>query len=227
MTRWPITSTTSRLLNVAALASLWALSGCSSDGQNDWSALWVAGKQSFSGVSSLVSLQQAAAIPYATLGVRIGGGPQQLLILAADNGRDRLWTSAAHVAIATHDGRITRTSGLPPDLSGHVSVGSQVESWTVPHAYRWNADFEDLNRYSVTVTCRVVPIANEDIEILGQKLAVLRVNEDCRAEQIGWTFQNVYWVDPVTGRVWRSKQTVHPDGDSLEIELLRPPASPG
>ena len=31
------------------------------------------------------------------------------------------------------------------------------------------------------------------------------------------------WIDPQTGFVWRSRQTIHPRGDTLETEIFRPP----
>jgi hypothetical protein len=204
-----------------------ALGACSSDGASDWPALWTAAQQAWAGGESSVSLQQAGAVPYATLGVRIGGGPQQLLILATDNGDHRLWTSAAHVAIETRNGRITATAGLQQNLFGFISQSGANQSWMVAHEYQWTADFADIGRYSILVTCHDVPTARETIQILGKDFDTMRVEEDCNAAQLDWSYHNTFWVDALSGRVWRSRQFFHPKADPLELEILRPPASLG
>jgi len=71
--------------------------------RQSWTASWG---------NARVTREQAAAIPYASLGYSLDGGNQDILVLATDSGGDLLWTSAAHVVIVTRDGRIVRTVGL-------------------------------------------------------------------------------------------------------------------
>jgi len=199
------------------------LFGCSSDGGDDWLSLWRVTKDAWEQRDADVSLQQAGDIPYATVGIRIDGGREQLLILATDNNGERMWTSASNVAITTRDGRVIRTAGLKGDLSGYTTVGSVKEAWNRPHAYDWTADFADLGYYSVPVHCNVRPAGHETIAILGSSLDTLRVDETCRSEKLAWDFNDTYWVDPESGRVWKSSSQVHPKGSTIELELLRPP----
>jgi hypothetical protein len=214
-----------RAAGAIGAASL-CLSACSSDGGNDWRALWTVATNSWSGNDSKVGLDQAGAIPFATLGIRIDDGPEQILILATDNGTNRLWTSSARVALETRKGRVMRTIGFIGDVSGSV-LRSTEASWSVPGEFRWSADFADMNRYAIAIVCHDQPVSTENIEILGKTIGVLRVEEDCRADELDWSFHNTYWVNADTGRVWRSIQHVHPGGQTLELEMLRPTASPG
>src|SRR6185312_7864901 len=74
-----------------------------------------------------ITKDQAAAIPYASMGYRLNGGNEQLVVLATDANGEQLWTSAAHVVIVTRGGRITRTVGLEHDISGVVpKVGDKL-----------------------------------------------------------------------------------------------------
>src|SRR5690349_17575742 len=88
-----------RRLGVPAACGL-ILSACSSDNTGNFGDLYNAFSQVFlGGVGGGVTLQQAAAIPYATIGVRIDGSPEGMLALAVTNpGDERLWTSASRVA---------------------------------------------------------------------------------------------------------------------------------
>ncbi len=54
------------------------------------------------------------ALPYASMGWRLNGGPQNIIVLASDSGQEQMWTSAARIVIVTKDGRIKRTGGPRP-----------------------------------------------------------------------------------------------------------------
>jgi len=206
------------------LASL--LAGCSSDGGGDWRDLVTLAAGAWS-ANGNVSLQEASGIPFATLGLRIGSDPEHILVLATDSNGERLWTSSAHVSLTTHHGRIVGTSGLSFNLSGYMSEGAPAGGWKTRATVRWIADYPDIHQYNVEIACVDEPAATEVVSILDYDMRVLRVEETCRAEQLAWSFENTYWVNPDTNRVWRSVQHVHPNIDALTTELLRPPDSPG
>ena len=65
-----------------------------------------------------VPRETAAAIPYASMGYRIEGGDEAILVLATSSDESQLWTASSHVVLQTNAGRITRTVGLPNDLGG-------------------------------------------------------------------------------------------------------------
>jgi hypothetical protein len=215
----------SRLL-LAGAAAL-GLAGCSSDGGGDWLAVLKAARGAWDSRDAPVAIDQAAAIPYATLGIRIDGGREQILVLAMDNGGERLWAAAAHIAITVRLGRIVQTAGFGHDLDGFNVVEGSPLNWTIPHRYIWDADFTDLGLYALPIHCEMTPVGNDPIEIFGKTFDTIRVDETCHAEKLDWSFTNSYWVNPDTGRVWRAIEHIHPNGSTLEIRLLRPPLSAG
>ena len=101
-----------------ALAAGCLLGACSIQGSDVLSIYRIA-RYAISGENKTVTLQQAASVPYATMGVRLGGGRETMLILVGDTSGRQLWTSASRVAITTHNGHIIRTAGFEHDLSGY------------------------------------------------------------------------------------------------------------
>jgi hypothetical protein len=215
----------------AALAAgcILLLAGCASaDNNNLWGEYFQILKDSAAGTfgDRAVTREQAAAIPYATMGYRMNGGPQMMIVLATDTNGDLLWTSASHIVLLTHEGRIIRTVGLPHDISGVTPLmGNSLPS---PAAVLKGAftstravDFPDTGSYSVPVSCKMLTAGRETISILGQPIATLRADESCTSS--GWSFRDSFWIDPASGFVWRSLQHLTPKGDTIEIEILRPP----
>jgi len=88
--------------------------------------------------------------------------------------------------------------------------------------YSWTADFRDMGLYAVPVACEIHPGVPDPITILGADLHTVRVDETCNSAGIGWSFTITYWVAPDTNRVWRSIQHIHPDGMTVQIQILRP-----
>ena len=203
------------------------LGACSSDGGNDWSAVLTAVRTSWSSGNASVSLDAAAAIPYATLGVRFSdGGPEQILLLATETPGERLWSAPPKAAILVRQGRVVETAGQQFNLSGSSISATLGSSWATPRQVHWTADFVDLGLYSVAIDCRDLSGGVDPVSILGKTIDTVRVDENCRSEQLDWTFTNTFWVSAKTGRVWRSIQFIHPKVAPLELEILRPPSTP-
>jgi hypothetical protein len=209
-------------LAVVALATV-PLAACSSVDGSDFGSLYDAVRTGWSGSKS-VTLEEAAAAPYASIGVRIGDSSEAMLVLASDMGESQLWTSSTRVAITTRNGRIVRTAGLTHNLGGWTSLaGGRQNDHSI---LRWQADLPDLGHYSVLITCRETDAGPETITILGKDLRTRRIEEACQADDrvLDWSFRNVFWTDPNSAFMWRSIQHVNPKLDPIEIEVLRPPA---
>ncbi len=213
-----------RLRRVAPLlVAVLVLDGCSALGGSDAASLFALAKNLWNGKA--VTLEEAAAVPYASMGIRVGDSPEAMIILAGDSGGQRLWTSSAGVAISTSsDGRIVRTAGFAQNLGGYERQDDTLGKDGV-RTIRWQADFPDLNLYSVPITCQDRPAGDETIVILGKDIHTRRIDESCvsQSDSLNWSFTNTYWLDPSSGLVWRSIQHIHPGFDAIEAEILRPP----
>ena len=214
----------------ATLLPLLLAGGCASGGGSDYAQYFRAVRQGVSAsfTTKRVTKAEAAAIPYASMSYRLEGGPQLLLVLATDANGERLWTSAAHVVLATRDGRIVRSVGLPHDVAAQTSENGDVvppPSAALTAAFRSvrRADFPDIGIFGARLNCTAQSRQRETITILGTRIATVRVDERCLAPSLKWGFTDSYWLDPESGLAWRSIQHVHPKSERIGIEILRPP----
>jgi hypothetical protein len=224
----------SRLVKFTACGALaLAMAACSSanSGNTSYAQFFQVLRQSWAASfgKARVTREQAAAIPYASLGYNLEGGNQDILVLATDSGGDLLWTSAARVVIVTRDGRVVRTVGLGQDLSNVTSrdqngLPPPAAAVRTPFSSTRMEDFADLSLYGVRLSCQAKLAGGQNIRILGQVIATLRVDEACSSRNPDWSFTNSFWVDRDSGFVWRSRQQVHPKGAPVEIEIFRPPS---
>jgi hypothetical protein len=205
------------------------LAGCSSDPHSDSADMLKMLGQSFDTFTGDEGIprEQAAAIPYASIGVRVGGSAQAMLVLATQARNVCLWTSAAHIAVETQSGRITRTAGLPHNMSQSAFSGSDpLQSGLTRRGARCDyvIDLPDRNIFQAPVTYEMDAPVPDEIVILGAKLAVLHVRERGSCSVLDWQFVNEYWADTTSGFIWKSLQTIHPDLDAMEIVVFRRPA---
>ena len=218
-----------RLISALALALFTA--GCSSgqSGNSNYSQFLQIARQSLSASFGKVRVtrQQAASVPYASMGFIQDGGNENMVILGTDQGGEQLWTSAAKVVIVTRDGRITRTLGLDHDLSGMTTRGGALPAPAVaivaPFTSTRLQDYPEMGMYGVIVACSARVAGRQTVKILGQPIATVRVDESCRSRRPEWSFTDIYWVDADNGRVWRARQHIHPQGGIIETEIFRPP----
>lgn len=221
---------------LASVAALVLLAGCGGggggidNGNSNYNQFYQIVGQSVKTMFGNVRItrEQAAAIPYASMGYRLNGGNQGLVVLATDTGSELLWTAATHIVFVTRDGRIIRTVGLDHDLTGltqgsAATPPSPAAARKAPFTTTRLEDFKDIGLYGVTVTCRAAVKARQTIRILGQAIATTRVDESCESRVPSWSFVDSYWVDNESGLVWRSVQHIHPKGGEVETEILRPP----
>ncbi len=66
--------------------------------------------------------------------------------------------------------------------------------------------------------------ANEVIEILGRKYEVILIKEIVENKKIAWKHENLYWVDPETGFVWKSLQQIAPNVPPISLEITKAPS---
>jgi hypothetical protein len=206
---------------------LLSLQGCSS-AQSDWSQYFQLIAGNYRGNAKKVTLEQAAAIPYASLGYRIDDGAQALLVLATDTSGTLLWTARSRVVLVTRDGRLMRTVGLPHDRAAMAAQKNTVlapPAQAIKGTFRSDRvmDIPSLGTYSIPMTCFTTARGREIITILRTALPTRRIEETCRSSNLRWSFTDVYWVDLVTGFPWRSVQHLSPSRGKIQIDILRPP----
>lgn len=213
----------------AGLSLVLFLAGCTSD-QGAWGAYFQIIKQGISGSFHKVGItrEQAAGIPYASLGFRINGNNESLLVLATDNNGDQLWTAASHIVLLTHGGRVLRSIGLSHDIAGTTSQGAAglpplSDALRGPYHSTRLVDLPDIRAYGVAVNCVTTARGPQNLSIIGTTIATIRIDETCSSTNPRWSFTDNYWIDAKTGFTWHSIQHLHPAGTTIQTEIFRPP----
>jgi len=213
----------------AVIAVAVMLAGCSSTGTSDYSEFYRALRQSVAASfgNGRVTKEQAAAIPNASMGYRLNGASEQLVVLATDANGEQLWTSKARTVIVTRGGRITRTVGLPHDKTGMSPKTGELPAvaaaLNASVTYTRLEDFPDIPAYGVALTCTLSKKGVETVVILGRGIPTIRIDETCRTADQKWSFTDRFWLDPDGTMAWRSLQHLAPEGTVIETEILRPP----
>lgn len=214
---------------LAVMAAL-GLGACSSTGDGAYSQVGTLLRDSIAASfgNQRVSRSQAAAIPYASMGWRLGSNNQNMIILATDTGGQLMWTSGAHIVLVTRDGRLVRSVGLVYDAGGMAprngtALPPPAAALKGAFTSQRLVDYPDIGNYGVDLTCRSHAAGRQSINILGRAITTVRVDEDCHSAALRWNFTDSYWVDPDDGTVWRARQHIHPRQEILEMVLFRPP----
>ena len=130
--------------------------------------------------------------------------------------------------LVLHNGRLIQSAGLPEDadmtqtlkaddpfVTGllQVSDGQMVER---------QVDFPRRYLTGLRQTATYRRAGEERLTLMGQERQVVRIDERVRMPELGFSTTNRYWLDPASGQVLRSQQTLLPDTSPLIITLLQP-----
>jgi hypothetical protein len=175
------------------------------------------------GADDSVPRERAAAVPYASLGIRLGSSTESMFVLANRSGHDLHWLGGKKLAITTRGGRVIQTVGFEHNLTGFQEIALTPPDAARSREKNYMFDFAEVSLYGVLVSCSVEDLGPEQINILGATHSTRHRAEDCTASKLDWDFRDEFWTD-ATGFTWKSKQYVEPDLDPLTIETLRPAA---
>jgi len=193
-----------------------------------------------------------AKLPYASMTARIGGGPQALLLLARSQGREQHWISGLDRSVlALSGGRVVKTFGFPENLKntrnqGHDPVDRALHK--LPRPEPWgqagqtgqpepprqpvrHSRYIDLDLgpamapyYGLVIDSEFHSLGPRKVRIVELEFDTILVREQNSARSLNWKFENLYWVDPADGFVWKSIQHIARSFPPVQFEILKPPA---
>ena len=179
------------------------------------------------GFDNQIDPQIIENIPYASILVRIGNGPEALMILQRVNGDEYTWVSADDVYLVIKNGKIIKTQGLPNNLFENltsfegwsdidVDVLDKKENFISYYSFR-NPEFNNLE-----VSSQYSNSGKTELQLTFGKKQLLLLNERISAESIGWEKINSYWLDDQK-YVWRSVQHISPRLPPIYYEVTKKP----
>lgn len=180
-----------------------------------------------------VTAREIDELPYATMGLRFGSGDPAVLVLADSDGEELRWSSADRVIFVTRRGWLVKTVGLPRDIVATQWHGenplprlARGESPNSGSEMMRTIDLRPRDEFGVAIESRFEVLGRETLEVLGRRRETVCLRERATVRKWRWSADNRFWVDPVSGRVWRSSQQFCPDLPPLLFEVLKPAAEP-
>ena len=175
--------------------------------------------------------EKVAKYPYASMAIKVGRRPEQLILLSRYEGQKLLWLSGDQIMIVTKNGRIVQTEGLRKNLrSIHFPHGDPVSSGLLNADGARTEFFLDYpDEYGLVIKAKSSyrVLGADPISVLGVPLPTIRVDERVSVPKLKWRYKNRYWVHEKTQFVWRTIQHFHPENSPYQLTMLRPAKLPG
>lgn len=168
------------------------------------------------------SQQEVDRLPYAQAWVR-GLGRDARFVLGEDDAGRLAWYSGDGVILFTRNGMITGTHGLQGDVLLDVRIEGMPRDFREiadGHSTRREYDWMPGYRFGVPVIGRWYRRGTETVALTGDRSRELVLLEE-RLEGPGIKAANLYWFDPVDGRLWKSRQWTG-SGHEIEMTVLKP-----
>lgn len=162
-------------------------------------------------------------IPFASIGVQVGGAPEALVVLATVDGDTLTWIAADHAMIQTRHGRIMRFRTGDIEVVSVASNEDPIAAGAVaPANFIRLLDFPKKKLYSVPAESSVAETGQARVTLLKGEILTRSFTETGISHPLGWEFENHFYLDLDNKRVWQSNQTVAPQLPPIKIRVLRP-----
>ncbi|MBD8694861.1 YjbF family lipoprotein [Stenotrophomonas sp. CFBP 13718] len=145
-----------------------------------------------------------------------------VMVLGAIDGAQQSWFAGSLAVFQLDDtGLLRGTSGLGRSYQTRIvgaSPFSRLLSLGAPVTVSREYDWVPAYALGVKVTGTLSRAGSESVEILGRKVTLLRFEETLSG---GLTARNVYWADPSTGFILKSRQYLAPHY-AVDMVQLKP-----
>ena len=136
-------------------------------------------------------------IPYASSLLKIGKGPEGLLILESISSSRETWISADGVYLVVENGRIIKTAGLNNNLIDYISPIKDFrninELLGQTYKYYYSYDYPELRDLKVEAQLKLN--GKQEIKIFDEVYDLILIEEEIANHYLGWSFINKYWAD--------------------------------
>ncbi|MGF1721667.1 YjbF family lipoprotein [Vibrio kyushuensis] len=177
---------------------------------------------------------QVNDIPYASQIIEFGNNPQALVVLAwVESGviqepQALKWLSANNEMIVTQAGRVTKTANFPntnlisikADKTDPLARGLHLP--TTPHHWSYTISWQPGYHIEYEAQSRFEVIGEVEKQLPFEKRILLHVKEIVSIPVIKHKSNNHYWLDPSSGEVISSEQTVIPNSATFKLTIAKP-----
>ena len=183
-----------------------------------------------------------------------GGPQALLLLARSQGREQHWISGLDRSVLALSGGRVVKTFGFPENLKNTRNQGpdpvdrglhklsrpkprgqtGQAESPlqpAQPHQPVRHSRYIDLDLgptqapyYGLVIDSEFHSLGPRKVRIVELEFDTILVREQNSARSLNWKFENLYWVDPADGFVWKSIQHIARSFPPVQFEVLKPPA---
>jgi|MDTA01.1.fsa_nt_gb hypothetical protein len=154
--------------------------------------------------------------PYAMQKISINDQPEDLMLL---NQVDQNYFKWSHddLRLISKNGKIVKTYGLDNDFELNYYRGFSNLEMSVGLIRFKNPESDFLEIY---FSYKVIENGLMQKIIDKSSFTYTLIEESFDVPKIKWSGRNLYWIDE-EGYIWKSRQTLNPYGDRINIETLK------
>tara|TARA_X000001036_G_C20587940_1_gene769525 strand:- start:455 stop:1117 length:663 start_codon:yes stop_codon:yes gene_type:complete len=164
-------------------------------------------------------------IPYASIKMKIGKGPEGLLILESLKDQKQVWISADDVYFVILNGRIIATKGLENNLTSLVipKEVTKLNNINETIIYKHYSSYDNPAIYNMEKVVEYKKLGKKEVSLLNGKMTLNLIEEVTLNKYLGWEVSNLYWMDD-EGFIWKSEQNISPKLPTVYIEVTKKPS---
>lgn len=208
--------------SLALLSALW-LTGCSQQTGDEYLD---SAKVALLGMPDIdFSAEKIAGIPYASAYLTVANAPRAFVVLAYAEQDGLKWISSDRNLFVMQHGRWVKTIGLAVNLS-HIESDSPDPLADGLHldgaSWHWRAVWAQDYTSGRALVSHFKTLGMQSVDMGPAKQRLLAVEEVVTEAQGRFSYRNLYWLDPNSGAVLKSRQHMGPNLPALEFILLKP-----
>ena len=173
----------------------------------------------------LISNDTISSIPYASLILKIGKGPEGLLILQSKENHNESWVSSDGALFVINRGKITKTAGIENNLKrllySDESITQNLDNNKNTYLAYYSYDSPPL--IDLRVEAKLINKGKERTKLRFGERELNLIEEHITNQQIGWRAVNKYWIDD-QNYVWKSEQSISPRLPTIYYEITKKPS---
>ena len=208
------------------LVSIIFLQACSSIEQNrvapGYTEAFNAVKVAIFGSDQKIDRNIIQNIPYASMLVKIGRGPEALMILESINNNKYTWVSADGIYLVIEDGLIVKSYGLNNNLKSKIQPHDSLSTAKEDLEYITYYSFAQPTLNNLKVNTKFFRKRSSLHKLAFGEMKLRLVEEVITSDDIAWREKNLYWLDE-NNYVWKSTQSISPKLPPISYEVTKKP----
>ena len=140
----------------------------------------------------------------------LGSGANIIMVLSGIENNFYTWISASGEKLITYNGKIVRTYGLVHNME--LINPNTFKIFSPKNNYKgiYNIFLKDPDAFIEQRFSTYLSIENDE----------LKLEESIEIDILDLEYTNLYFIDPRSGRIIRSTQTIHPKLPKIEIDFI-------